>query len=281
MAKRILAWNEAASQFYREIGKKPNGKAHRFYLGEDERQATASVSRLEGLWDGLEARWNDLASENLADTPFPCWDDVALALGQAISKGEWSVTVEPPTELDPDETAVWLASLRTYFPMIQVQTTDPAKVEEGNRSYVLAGRAMAEKEEVRHRDEMREIKRIVTPFGGKVATKETLHDALEAYQGWIERTFVDIEGRTTQTGKKQGERAARIKRYAKDMPLSDFSTDEIESIIEFWRTRPRKPATKKKPGGPYSTWSRPSGTTSSSWWTSRTARRRARALGSP
>lgn len=139
---------------------------------------------------------------------------MTLALGQAISKGEWSIAPDAPAESDPDETAIWLASLRTYFPSIQVQLSDPAKAEEGNRGFVLAGRVMAEKEEARHRDEVREIKRIVAPFGGKVKTKETPHDALVAYQQWIERTFVDVEGRTTQTGKKQGERAARIKKYA-------------------------------------------------------------------
>lgn len=252
MAKNILAWSEAAAQFYREMGKKPNGKSIRFYLGDDEKKATANVTRLEALWGGIETRWNDLASQELANSEFPCWDDVTTALGRAIAKGEWSITVEQPPELDPDETAIWLASLRNYFPMIQVQASDPAKVEEGNRGFVLAGAAMAEKEVSRHQKEMREIKQIVAPFGGKVVTKETLHDALEAYKEWIEKTFVDIQGRTTQTGKKQGERAARIKRYAKDMPLSDFGTHEIDGIIEFWRTRPKKPATKKKSSEPYS-----------------------------
>lgn len=240
MAKNILAWSEAARQYYREIGKKPNGKAPRFYLGDNEKKATASVLRLEALWDGVETRWSDLAGEDLADSEFPCWDDVTTALGQAIAKGEWSITLDPP-ELDTDATAVWLASLRTYFPMIQVQILDASKAEAGNQAFVLVGEAMVEEEEARHQQEMRKIKKIVTPFGGKVVTRETLHDALDAYKEWIERTFVDIEGRTTQTGKKQGERAARIKRYAKDMPLSDLGTHEIEAIIEFWRTRPKKP----------------------------------------
>ena len=47
MAKNILAWSEAAKQFYREIGKKPNGKAIRFYLGDDEKKATAKYWRKE------------------------------------------------------------------------------------------------------------------------------------------------------------------------------------------------------------------------------------------
>lgn len=246
MAKKILAWSHIGQQFYREIGKKENGKPTRFYLGDDEKKALANVARLEALWDGVETRWGDLNSEDLAGTEFACWDDVTASLGRTIGKGEWSITIEPP-ELDPHEIAVWLASLRTYFPMIQVQFTDPSKADEGNQAFIEAGKAMTEKEEARHREEMREIKKIVTPFGGKVTTRETLHDALDAYKTWIEKTFVDIEGRTTQTGKKQGERVKRIKRYVQDMPISDFGTHEIEAIIEFWRTRPKKPKTLKKP----------------------------------
>jgi hypothetical protein len=181
MAKNILAWSEAAGQFYREIGKKPNGKAIRYYLGDDEKKATANVLRLEALWDGVETRWSELASGNAADSEFPCWDDVTIALGRAIAKGEWSITLDPP-KVDTDGIAVWLASLRTHFPMIRVQIPDPSKAEEGNQAFVLAGAAMAEQEETLHRKEMRKIKQIVAPFGGKVVTRETLHDALDAYK---------------------------------------------------------------------------------------------------
>ncbi len=69
-------------------------------------------------------RWNDYASDNIADTGFPYWDDVAISLGRAIAKGEWSITIEPP-DPDPTETARWLGPFRSYFPMIQVQAPDP------------------------------------------------------------------------------------------------------------------------------------------------------------
>ena len=36
MAKVKLARSKTADQFYREIGKKENGKSVRFYLGDDE-----------------------------------------------------------------------------------------------------------------------------------------------------------------------------------------------------------------------------------------------------
>jgi len=46
MAKTILAWNERAQQYQREIGKLPtSGKPHRFYLTDDERVARANVVR--------------------------------------------------------------------------------------------------------------------------------------------------------------------------------------------------------------------------------------------
>ena len=151
---------------------------------------------------GLEARWGGLRQEGLEDTPFPCWDDLTLSLARAICKGEWSVTVEPPDDR-PQEVAGWLASLRTHFPMIRVDVEDTQAVEEGNRAFVEYGESEAAKEEARHGKEMREIKALVKPFGGTVVTTETFHDALDAYKAWIEKTFVDIGGRTTQTGKKR------------------------------------------------------------------------------
>lgn len=57
MAKRILAWNEGAGQFYRKIGKRQNGKPARIYLGDDETAAKGNVTRLVALWDAVEERW--------------------------------------------------------------------------------------------------------------------------------------------------------------------------------------------------------------------------------
>ena len=251
MAKVKLARSKTAAQFYREIGKKPNGQAARIYLGDDETLAGANVTRLVALWNAVEERWRHWDQNKMTDDPFPCWDDVTLTLARAIGKGAWSVTVEPPDD-GPEEVAAWLAALRSYFPMIRADVEDPAAAEEGSKRLKEVWQKEAGREEVTHAREMRKIKDNATPFGGKVATRETLHDALDAYQKWIEKSFVDIGGVTTQSGKKQGERAARIRRYAKDVPLSDFGIEEIDAIIEFWRTRPRKSPTKKTPNGsPY------------------------------
>ena len=217
----------------------------RIYLGSDETLAGANVIRLEALWAAVEHRWRKLNGVGGTDDPFPCWDEETLSLAGAIGKGKRTITLEPPED-DPQAAAVWLATLRTYFSMIRVDVVDTTSVGEGSLAFIEIGTAEADEEEALHRTKMRDIKKFVKPFGGIVVTKETLHDALDAYKTWTEKSFVDIDGRTTPSGKKQGERAERIKRYATEMPLSDFGLDEIEAIVEFWRTRPKKPN-----GSPY------------------------------
>ncbi len=59
-SKVHLGVEEDRGQFYREIGKRENGRPVRFYLGADENQALARVSRLEALWNGVVTWWNDL-----------------------------------------------------------------------------------------------------------------------------------------------------------------------------------------------------------------------------
>jgi hypothetical protein len=199
MVKSILAWSDSAQQFYREIGRRLSGKPPRFYLGDDEKKALANVSRLEGLWDAVEERWQEWKRQDRTDDPFPCWDEVTIILGRAIGKGEWTVKVEPPED-DPQVVAAWLASLRTYFPMIRADVEDNHAVQVCSHPFIEIGEKEAKEEEERHRKKMRDIKTFSKPFGGKVVTRETLHDALDAYKDWIESSFVDIEGRTTQTG---------------------------------------------------------------------------------
>jgi integrase len=253
MAKKILAWSNSASQFYREIGKLENGRPFRFYLGDDDSKAANHIPRLVALWRGVKERWQDFKGDEPETTPFPCWDELTLTLGRAIARGEWSVRIEPPDE-GPEDLAVWHQQFKTYFPMIQVEIeiVHKDKLEEGKQSFIDGGKEMADKEQTRHKRKMRIARSVGESCGGKMATRETLHDALEAYKVWIEKKFVDIDGRTTQTGKKQGERAERLKRLTNDIPLSEFGIPEIEAIIEFWRTRPKKTPRKSKPVEPYS-----------------------------
>lgn len=238
MAKNILAWSNSAQQFYREIGKRHDGRPFRFYLGSDHRKAAANTARLEALWEAVERRWQEFKQAEVADTPFPCWDDVTLQLGKAIGKGEYTVLLD--LDEGPQEVAALVTELRRHFPMIQVTVANEPRLQQGMEDMKEMGQELVEEETERHQRSMRIVKAVAEPFGGKVPTKETLHDALDAYKEWIEQEFVDVAQRTTQTGVKQAERAERIKRHVKDMPLSDFGVPQIEAVIDYWRKRPKK-----------------------------------------
>ena len=183
MAKNILAWSDSAQQFYREIGKRENGKAFRFYLGADPKQAAVSSARLEALWAGVEKRWQDFRAEGFAVEPFPCWDAVTIQLGKAIGKGEYTIELE--YDEPAQEAALWLASLRYYFTMIQITIADKDKLLQGNQEMQQAVHRLAEEEDQHHQLNMRIIKGEAEPFGGKIRTQETLFDALDAYKEWI------------------------------------------------------------------------------------------------
>ena len=121
MGKQILAWSESAQQFYREIGKRQNGKPPRIYLTHNERAAGANVVRLEGVWQGVEDRWNDLHADGMADTPFPAWDETTLLIAKAVGKGLFKVVIQPPSDVkDGFDLAVLIADLRNHFPQIQI-----------------------------------------------------------------------------------------------------------------------------------------------------------------
>jgi len=255
MAKQILAWSESAQQFYREIGKRPNGKPPRIYLTDTERAARANVVRVEGVWQGVEDRWNDLQAVGMAETPFPAWDDTSLKIAKAVGKGLFKVVIEPPSDVrDGFDLAVWMADLRNYFPQIQINLPPElaATATEASKEFIDRAEDDAEAERARHRAEMREIKEYAAGYEGKIRTEETLHDALDTYVRWLHQEHRDVAGDTTATGIKQGERAIRVKNHVEDMPLSDFGLDEIHGLFEYWRKRPQQKNEKKSNGKPFS-----------------------------
>lgn len=195
------------------------------------------------MWDGVEERWHDYRAEGLSVPPFPCWDSVTLQLAKAISKGEYTVELE--FDDPPQEAAAFVGELWTYFPMIQVTIPDKKTLDEGNRLMTEEMQKQIDEETQRHRRNLHINTSEAEQFGGEIQVKESLFEALDAYKKWIEQEFVDVNGKTTQTGVKQAERAERIKRHAKNMPLSSFGIPEIDAIIDYWRKRPRKPIKKK------------------------------------
>src|SRR5262245_48727776 len=88
--RRYLGWKAVAG------GEEGKVIQHLFRLGRDEGKARLANLRLEALWAAVVARWQRLEAAGAAETQRPLWDDVTLAIGQAISKGEPSCPVSPP-----------------------------------------------------------------------------------------------------------------------------------------------------------------------------------------
>ncbi len=120
--KTKLGKPDSKGNYKRDLGKKVNGKPHRFYLGKDPDQAEERQGRLESLWASIEAQ---------AESPEAAfWTDATIQIGMAIGRGENSVRLAPPLPLTGDE------DLRAYvhyvdliarrFPLI---STLPADVD--------------------------------------------------------------------------------------------------------------------------------------------------------
>jgi len=255
MSKNILAWSKSASQYYREIGDRIEGKPPRIYLGSEERAARANVVRLEGIWEGVEARWTDLNADGLADTEMPVWDDMTLQIAKAVGRGLFKIAIEPPDDVkDDDDLATWIADLHDYFPQIQIRLKPEvaAAAKAGAKERLELAEKDAKEEQARHRKSMRELRDYAETHEGKIRTQETLHDALDAYVEWLHSEHQDEVGDMTSTGIKQGERAIRVKRHVDDMPLSDFGLEQIGALFDYWRKRPKQKNKGKNDGKPFS-----------------------------
>jgi hypothetical protein len=73
---------------------------------------------------------------------------------------------------------------------------------------------------------------------GKAPTGETFHGAVDGYVAYLHRVHRTPEQAVSQTGKKQGERAVRLKRHHPDFPLYDLTAKKIEEILLYWGKRP-------------------------------------------
>jgi hypothetical protein len=201
--------------------------------------------RLELLWQAVEGWF-----ARHRDGEQPVWDETTLRIGQAIADGEFVCRLEVSDYIREvaakDGVAFvhgWLHGLREAFgTVIGIQLADDE----------LA--SAAETAQTERGEYYQEIGQGILASVGKASTGETLHRAIDAYIAWLEGKFLTPpeDGqvqRTSQTGKKQAERAARLKAHHKNVALADFGAKEIDAMIAYWAKRPR---TRKKDH--YSSW---------------------------
>ncbi len=89
----------ASGAFVRNLGWKRTALGyaqHKFHLGKDEQKAELANRRLEQLWDEVSKRWERENDSEVYPTDRPVWDEVGMAIAEAVRKGEPAAKVPVP-----------------------------------------------------------------------------------------------------------------------------------------------------------------------------------------
>ena len=187
---------------------------HRFFLGRDKNQAQVGETRLEAFWISLEEYF---ATQRKGESPL--WEEWSLEIGAAIADGKMVIAPPPPPPAllamfpdDPDvASAGWLDILQTHFACVIGFS--------GVAVFGYRGQGEFDKPKPIH-------------------TGHNLHSAIDAYVEHLHQVHRTPEQAISQTGKKQGERAIRLKHYHPDFPLHELTAKKIEEILFYWGKRP-------------------------------------------
>src|SRR6185437_13547077 len=214
-----MATLDLSGQYRRDLGWKltRSGKRaqQRFYLGRDKNTAQVSETRLQAFWTALEGYF---ANERKGESPL--WEEWSLEIAQAITDGKMVIAPPPPhaalVALFPDDpdivSAAWKDMLLQHF------------------SSVIGFSGMVAADGYKGRGEFDKPK--------PIHTGHTLHSAIDTYVEYLHRVHRTAENIVSQTGKKQGERAERMKRHHPDFPPYDLTAKKIEEILLYWGKRP-------------------------------------------
>jgi hypothetical protein len=208
----------------------------KFYLGRNNHSARVANLRLEQLWDQVCAKHARDQAHGFADDEQPLWDDLTMSMARAVSRNEMSMTVDCPAELAGNDVlyARWLNQLRADFPVLALSPASASSFTQGV--------------EIEQQDAAWHVarsKRIFSEIGSTSSpdSRETLHDALDAYGQHIQETYKApaTEGeqrRLSPWGVTQSKNVERLKQRHPNLPLSQLNLSAIEAMVEVWRQRP-------------------------------------------
>ncbi len=212
--------------YYRELGwkrgKEPGKfRQHKFYLGGDHTEAQVRYLRLDQVWAATEKRW-----VQEGESGRPLWDETTLQIAQAVSRGEPVCRLDIPRwgvgEMDAADMVRWLRELQEDFSMIRLALADDEAQTSGEQEW--------------HERAVEMIAR-----GTKLMqknTRQTLHEALDAFGAHLRQRYSDNAGRLSLTGQVAAKEIPLLKSHIADLPLGDLDLAALDRWVEYWAKRP-------------------------------------------
>jgi hypothetical protein len=194
MGRKKLLCKAANGLFMRNLGWKRTAAGyaqHKFYLGRDEHKAALASMRLEELWEQVSKRWEQENPHDLCPTDRPVWDEVTLAVAEAVRNGDPVARVPLPLPLSalvPESAMIaeWLDHLQSQIKVIKIELRDNEARQKSEEQLQKQGQRLLD---MGHR-------MIQRAAGGA-----TLHAALDAYTKWISSKYVGVDKTLTQWGR--------------------------------------------------------------------------------
>ena len=159
----------------------------------------------------------------------PVWEEVTLAIADAVRNGESVAHIPLPRDLamlPPEHPMVWdwLDRLRNDITGIKIELEDEVGQRLSEEQVHQHGQRLVEKG---HR-------MLLKKAGG-----QTLHTALDAFSKWVESKFIDIETkRVTPWGATQTRLVVFLKRYLPNRALQELDARQVEDLLDVLKNRP-------------------------------------------
>ena len=222
---------DSTGQFFRQLGRKAGLAGQpKFRLGRDAAKARLAYEKLGILWeiicDEMEASASRQLDYHVAKKRKPEWNDVTLAIANAVRLHQPSVRIAVPENIrDPSAYVAYIDHLRQRFNhIIYILPEDVDAAEAGKADH----RHFAEHRAKQARLNAR-IAGIPVPDG---LAGLSLHEALERYAVRASKE------NTKESGIVQAANARRLKASIHDMDLSEFGYSAMEQIKCYWTSRP-------------------------------------------
>lgn len=158
----------------------------------------------------------------------PVWEQVSLAIAEAIRNGEPIARVPVPKQLEQfgsksPSVGHWLDALRRDVPFMVIQLRDLERHQEAEEQIRNEGNRLIE-----------QGRRMVRQDGGG----ETLHAALAAYIRHLEKKHVSLDGRVNATGTTQVRQTEFLRDTLPDLRLVELDTQNVLILLDTLAKRP-------------------------------------------